>query len=226
VVWTQRDGEVRQSDHVSRLQLNSAIRLGTSPARPDRVTRITSPKENGQPAAVARLHRSTSHPAITFAACALAVATVDLVSKRLAVAFLAERDVPVMGNVIRLAVVLNDQSAFGIALGPYTWHINFALTLIALVLTVVLCQALSRIDVWAPIVLGLIAGAAAGNLLSLLLSPRGVIDFVAVSRGDGRELVFNLADVAAVLGLLLIVRTGVRVVHAIRAGDSGVILRR
>jgi lipoprotein signal peptidase len=171
------------------------------------VTRITSSK----PSAAAELPRPGTHPATTFAACALAVATVDIVSKRLAAAFLVERDLPVLGHAVRLAVVLNDQSAFGVSLGPYTWHINCALTLI---------------DVWAPIVLGLIAGAATGNLLSLLFSPLGVIDFVAVSRGDGRELVFNLADVAAVLGLLLIVRTGLRVVHAIRAGDSGVILRR
>jgi lipoprotein signal peptidase len=186
------------------------------------VTRITSTK----PSAAAELPRPGTHPATAFAACALAVATVDIVSKRLAAAFLVERELPILGHAVRLAVVLNDQSAFGVSLGPYTWHINCALTLIALALSMALCQALSRIDVWAPIVLGLIAGAATGNLLSLLFSPRGVIDFVAVSRGDGRELVFNLADVAAVLGLLLIVRTGLRVVHAIRAGDSGVILRR
>jgi lipoprotein signal peptidase len=161
-----------------------------------------------------------------FAACAISVAAVDALSKRLATAFLAERDIPVFGHAVRLAVVLNDQSAFSIPLGPYTWHINTALTVLALGLSVALCQALARIDVWAPIVLGLIAGAAAGNLLSLLFSPHGVIDFVAVNRGDGQELVFNVADVAAVLGLLLIMRTGVRVVQAIRAGDSGVILRR
>jgi lipoprotein signal peptidase len=170
--------------------------------------------------------RLATHPATIFASCALAVATVDLVSKRLAAAFLAERDVPVMGHAVRLAVVLNDQSAFSVSLGPYTWHINLILTILALGLSMALCQALTRIDVWAPIVLGLIAGAATGNLLSLLFSPHGVIDFIAVSRGDGRELVFNLADVAAVLGLLLIVRTGGRVVRAIRADDSDVILRR
>jgi lipoprotein signal peptidase len=163
---------------------------------------------------------------VTFAACGLAVATVDLVSKHLATSFLVARDIPVWGHIVRLAVVLNDQSAFGVSLGAYTWHINFALTLIALALSVALCQALTRIDLWAPIVLGLIAGAAVGNLLSLLFSPHGVVDFVAVSRGDGRELVFNLADVAAVLGLLLILRTGARVIRAIRTGDSGVILRR
>lgn len=161
-----------------------------------------------------------------FAACGFSVAAVDLLSKRLAAWLLAGRDVPVIGHVVRLAVVLNDQSAFSVPLGPYTWHINTALTLLALGLSVALCQTLARIDVWAPIVLGLIAGAAAGNLLSLLFEPGGVIDFVAVDRGGGRELVFNLADVAAVLGLLLIVRTGARVVQAIRAGEPRIILRR
>jgi lipoprotein signal peptidase len=161
-----------------------------------------------------------------FAACGLSVAAVDILSKRLAAWLLAGRDVPLIGHAVRLAVVLNDQSAFSIPLGPYTWHINTALTLLALGLTVALCEALARIDVWAPIVLGLIAGAAAGNLLSLLFEPGGVIDFVAIDRGGGRELVFNLADVAAVLGLLLIIRTGVRVVQAIRAGEPHIILRR
>lgn len=164
-----------------------------------------------------------------FLACGLSVALVDLVSKEMAASLLGGRELPIFGRAVRLAVVLNDQSAFSVPLGPYTWHINTALTLLALGLSAALCQALARIDVWAPIVLGLIAGAAAGNLLSLLFSPGGVIDFVAVSRGDGRELVFNMADVAAVLGLLLIMRTGARVVQAIRAGspdDRGVILRR
>lgn len=159
-----------------------------------------------------------SIPSASFAACALAVAAIDVGSKAMATSFLGQRDIPVFGEVVRLAVVLNDQSAFGVSLGPYTWHINFALTALALALSAALCPALTRIDVWAPIMLGLIAGAAAGNLFSMLFSPHGVVDFVAVSRGDGRELVFNLADVAAALGVLLIVRTGARVVGAIRKG--------
>lgn len=149
-------------------------------------------------------------PLVWLAGCATGVAVVDLISKRLAATLLgSDRDLPLpmFGNGVRLAVVLNDQSAFGVSLGPYTWHINLALTLVALVLTIVLCRALSALDTWAPVMLGLIAGAATGNLVSLIVSPNGVLDFIAISDGADRELVFNLADVAAALGVLLLVRT-------------------
>ena len=183
------------------------------------MTRITRETPPGVPSTrTAADVPSVRHSAAVFAGCALAVATADWASKALATSLLGQREIPVFGEVVRLALVLNDQSAFGVSLGPYTWHINIALTALALALSAILCPALTRIDVWAPIMLGLIAGAAAGNLVSMLSSPHGVVDFVAVSRGDGRELVFNLADVAAVLGLILIVRTGTRVIGAIRRG--------
>jgi len=173
------------------------------------------------PASSAAAAPPATRPLVLFAACALAVAAVDLASKELATTMLATRDVPLLGQFVHLAVVLNTQSAFGVSLGAYTWHINIALTVIALILSSALCQVLVRIDVWAPIMLGLIAGAATGNLFSLVFSPSGVVDFVAVNRGDGRELVFNLADVAALVGLVLVVRTGVRIVRAIRREGSG-----
>jgi lipoprotein signal peptidase len=75
------------------------------------------------------------------------------------------------------------------------------------VLAMLLCRALTVLDGWAPLVLGLIAGAATGNLVSLLFSRRGVVDFVAVHDHTGNAVVFNLADVAAMIGLVLIVRS-------------------
>jgi signal peptidase II len=163
-----------------------------------------------------------SSPLVSFAACATGVAALDLASKQLAAGLLTSHgDVPltVFGNGVRLAVVLNDQSAFGVSLGPYTWHINLALTLIALVLAVVLCRALSALDSWAPVMLGLIAGAAMGNLVSLIASPKGVLDFIAISSGADHELVFNLADVAAAVGVVLLVRTAWTVGREIARGN-------
>jgi lipoprotein signal peptidase len=158
-------------------------------------------------------------PGSAFLACALGVATADLITKHLAATLLGDRvlPIPVLGDSIRLAVVLNDQSAFGVSLGPYTWHLNLAFTFLAIVLSVGLCRALSALDGWAPIVLGLIAGAATGNLVSLVFSRGGVIDFVAVRSRAGNELVFNLADVAAMLGLILILRSAWTVTRAIAA---------
>jgi signal peptidase II len=163
-------------------------------------------------------------PVSGLAVCATAVAVLDLASKQIAATVLGSRgdvSVPLIGHVVRLAVVLNDQSAFGVSLGPYTWHINLVLTTVALVLSVSLCRSLTAIDGWAPLMLGLIAGAATGNLISLIFSPQGVPDFIALRTWSGQELVFNLADVAAVVGALMLVRTFATVAQAILASRSG-----
>jgi signal peptidase II len=165
----------------------------------------------------ATLSRRVS-PMAAFAICATSVAVVDLATKQIAAARLGPHGtmrLPALGHAIRLAVVLNNQSAFGISLGRYTWHINLVLTLVALGLTMMLCRALSSLDSWAPIMLGLIAGAAMGNLASLITSPRGVLDFIAITTGPAHEVVFNLADVAACCGLVLLLRTAWAVVREI-----------
>jgi len=108
-----------------------------------------------------------------FAICATTVAFIDLTTKQIAAARLGLHGtlrLPPFDGV-RLAVVLNDQSAFGVSLGRYTWHINLALTVVALLLAVVLCRTLAALDTWAPVMLGLVAGAAIGNLASLITSP-------------------------------------------------------
>jgi signal peptidase II len=165
---------------------------------------------------------------LTFGIWAGVVVVLDLVSKYLADGWLSDwRDVPIVDGAVRLVLVHNDQAAFGVSLGAHTWQINCVLTIVALTLTALLCRPLVSIDRWAPVMLGLIAGAAAGNLVSLIASPYGVVDFVAVGEGEGRELVFNLADVAAVTGLVLTVRTVVTVLRVMRAERrAAVMLRR
>ena len=154
------------------------------------------------------------------------VVIVDLTTKALASRYLdGAREIDLVAGTIRLVLAHNDQSALGISIGPYTWQINCALTLVALILAGILCRPLAVIDRWSPVMLGLIAGAAAGNLYSLITSPRGVVDFVAWSPGNGREIVFNLADVAAVLGLVLTVRAALTVTRVIIA-ERRVMLRR
>jgi lipoprotein signal peptidase len=161
-----------------------------------------------------------------FAICAAIVVMADLTTKALAAHYLAgTREVDLIAGAMRLVLAHNDQSALGISIGPYTWQINVALTLVALMLAGVLCRPLAVIDRLSPIMLGLIAGAAAGNLYSLITSPRGVVDFVAFSPGNGREVVFNFADVAAVLGLVLTVRAALTVTRVILA-ERRVMLRR
>jgi signal peptidase II len=165
-------------------------------------------------------------PLRTFVICAVLVVVVDLTTKALAAHYLdGQREIELVAGTMRLVLAHNDQSALGISIGPYTWQINVALTLIALVLAGILCRPLAVIDKLSPVMLGLIAGAAAGNLYSLITSPRGVIDFVAWSPGNGHEVVFNLADVAAVLGLVLTIRAALTVTRVIIA-ERRVMLRR
>jgi lipoprotein signal peptidase len=165
-------------------------------------------------------------PVWTFVICAVVVVALDLTTKALAARYLdGARDVTLIAGTMRLILAHNAQSALGISIGPYTWQINCALTLVALLLAGVLCRPLAVIDHWSPVMLGLIAGAAAGNLYSLIASKRGVVDFVGWSPVSGREIVFNLADVAATLGLVLTVRAALTVARVIIA-ERRVMLRR
>lgn len=146
---------------------------------------------------------------------ALLVAVGDWVTKAVA-ARMVSGDPVVFSERLRFAVVHNDAAAFGLSAGVYTWQINLALTLAAIVLMVPVARDLARIDPAAPRALGLIVGGALGNLASLLLSPKGVVDFISISVGAHSELVLNVADLAAYVGLAMMMRTGFLIVAEMR----------
>lgn len=157
-----------------------------------------------------------------FTFVALLVVLGDLVTKQVAVALLGDAPASlgalgaVLGERVRLHVVGNTQSAFGVSLGPHTWAVNVALTLAAILLILPVCRELARLDERAPQTLGLIAGAAGGNLVSLVTSTRGVTDFIAIEHGAGRELVLNFADLAAYMGLALTLPLALAIVRQLR----------
>jgi hypothetical protein len=72
------------------------------------------------------------------------------------------------------------------------------------------------VDRAAPRALGLIVGGALGNFASLVLSPPGVVDFISISVGVHSELVLNVADLAAYVGLAMMLRTGFLIVAEMR----------
>ncbi len=152
-----------------------------------------------------------------FAVIASVIALVDLVTKEIAAGVLAAGPLTldVVGHTLRFVLVHNELSAFGVSLGPFTRELNMVATFAAILLAVPACARLHDLDRFAPLSLGLIAGAAFGNLFSMLMSAGGVVDFLAVSRG-GRGLVVNVADIAAYAGAILLLRTVVIVVHHIR----------
>ena len=165
-------------------------------------------------------------PAMTaFGNIALFVALGDTLTKQLALTLLPADGASIgfFADGLRLVPVLNDQAAFGVGLGAYTWHINLAVTLATIGLIMAVCRELAAIDPWAPRILGLIAGAAGGNAISLLVSPGGVPDFIAFATRDGGEIVMNFADVAAYLGVALTARLIYSIVRAMneRRKDEG-----
>lgn len=154
-----------------------------------------------------------------FVTIAVWTAAVDLVTKQIALASLQDHGVQ-LADGIRLTLVHNNASAFGLWLGPLTWHINVALTLSAAVLAGVVCRQLASIDRGAPLMLGLIAGAAVGNLASMMGSPLGVVDFIAIGSRTGPRLIFNIADVAAYAGIALSIRTVLTISRTLSEGRT------
>ena len=154
-------------------------------------------------------------PLIPLARIATLVALGDLLTKQVALLWVGSLEPRVTG-VLRFGVVHNDKGAFGLTAGDYTFELSLALTLAALVLIVPVARDLARIDDRSSAALGLIAGGAIGNLVSLLLSPAGVVDFIAVQRADGAGIVLNVADVAAYAGVAMLMRTTAMVIAAIR----------
>ncbi len=198
---------------------------GTPAARPVRkatgLTETAGSPKKGTPVATYRFRpcpRSVvparDTPIARLAVVATLVALADLGTKQLALALLPGRDVP-LGGAFHLLLAHNTGSAGGVTLGRFTWEINAIATLAAIVLSVVVCRRLAALDGGAPLALGLIAGAGLGNLTSMVLPPAGVPDFLAVRYPWG-SLVFNVADIAAYVGVALSARTMVALVTAIR----------
>jgi len=137
----------------------------------------------------------------TFVGVALLVMFGDLVSKAMAVGLWSGERYPLLGSRVLIEVVHNPLGAFSTSYGAHTLEINIIATLAAALLAMVYCPRLTRLDALAPSGLGLVTGAALGNLASMVTSPRGVPDFLAVAHGQGSVLVLNVADVAAYIGL-------------------------
>jgi lipoprotein signal peptidase len=158
---------------------------------------------------------TTRSPLVPLARVAALVALGDLLTKQVAVWWVGALH-PRGSSMVRFGVVHNDKGAFGLTAGDYTFELSLALTLAALVLIVPIARDLAKVDGRAPAALGLIAGGAVGNLVSLVATPAGVVDFIAIQRADGAGIVLNVADLAAYAGVAMLIRTTAIVVAAIR----------
>ena len=196
-------------------------------ARPRLAREVPSPHPNITAAFIggSMLEAPRRSPLVPLSRIATLVAIGDLMTKQVALLWVGTLE-PRVSSAVRFGVVHNDKGAFGLSVGDYTFEVSLALTLAALVLIVPVARDLAKIDDRAPAALGLVAGGAIGNLVSLLLSPAGVVDFIALQRADGAGIVLNVADVAAYAGVAMLMRTTAMVIAAIRRNRESEVIAR
>lgn len=146
-----------------------------------------------------------------------AVALLDLATKALAVRVLAAGATYGAEWPLRLHLAFNQGAAGGgLWLGEHTRAFNVIATGIAIGLLVMLVPTLAKVDRRSTRAIALVAGGGLGNLASLLMSPGGVPDFLAIPFSTGAWII-NGADVALAVGLVLFGRTILTIGRAIRA---------
>lgn len=121
---------------------------------------------------------------------------VDQASKWAALTWLGERPL-VLVDGLRLALVRNERSAWGLLPAANLWWIGAAVVLCAVVL--ISTRGVLGRDRQATSALALLLGGAAGNTIDRLRLG-AVIDFIDVRVWP----VFNLADVAVTAGVILL----------------------
>jgi len=130
----------------------------------------------------------------------------DQASKALALIFLIpSRSVPLIGEYVRFTLILNRGAAFGISLGSYSHLILLVISLVAIVFIVFYYLRSSARHGWKRFAFGLIAGGAIGNMIDRL-AKKEVVDFIDCGIGDLRWPIFNIADIAVTLGVLLLLK--------------------
>ncbi len=133
----------------------------------------------------------------------LGVVFLDQFTKFLARLLLQGRNpVDVVGSYVRLTYLENPGMAFGIRIGGPAFFTVFA-TLASLVVLVYLLR-LRADKTGARLALALIFGGAIGNLIDRILYGQ-VVDFIEVGVRNFRWPVFNVADSAVTIGMVLLI---------------------
>ena len=115
------------------------------------------------------------------------------------------------GPGFHLAVVNNTRLAWGLQTGGFELEVTALATIAIVGVIACIARQLTAVDSSAPTMLALLLGAGAANLADALLPPHGVVDFIAVTSSSGASTAFNVADIAAAIGLLLCARTAWRI---------------
>ncbi len=130
---------------------------------------------------------------------------IDQIIKLLVVRnFPAGIPVPIVDDFLRITLIFNPNTAFGISLGQ-----NFPYTVVAGAISVfVLIMALMEKNVWNIVAYSMILGGALGNIFDRII--RGeVVDFIDMGIGENlRWYVFNGADAFITIGIIMLMVEG------------------
>jgi len=107
----------------------------------------------------------------------------------------------ILGDWVRLTYIENPGMAFGIQIGGQTFFTVFA-SLATLIIFIYIIRARNE-KPSLRFALTLILGGAIGNLIDRFLYGR-VIDFVDIGIGTKRWYIFNVADSAVTIGMVIL----------------------
>ena len=139
---------------------------------------------------------------VIFALCAAAVVALDQLTKAVASSrLLLSEPVPVLGDIVRLTLVHNTGAAFGLFPGSRLPFIIVSSLAIAVVIYLFTREAYRGMT--QRVLLGCILGGAIGNLVDRIRLG-WVVDFIDVGLGSARWPVFNVADSAVTVGVILL----------------------
>ena len=131
------------------------------------------------------------------------VVILDQITK-LAVRYSFEYGVPhnIIGNWVRLTYIENPGMAFGIQVGGQPFFTIFAIIATVIIFIYILKARDEKMSV--RFALGMILGGAIGNLIDRFLYGK-VVDFVDIGFGNIRWPIFNVADSAVTIGMMILI---------------------
>lgn len=132
---------------------------------------------------------------------ASAVVALDWWTKRWATEHLARHEpVEIIGELVRFTYTRNSGVAFGLGAGlPFPYYV-FSIVAVVAILFLFLRRAVHSFP--RQLALSLILGGAIGNLIDRLMLGE-VVDFIEIGWGRWHWPVFNLADSAVTIGVVL-----------------------
>ncbi len=137
-----------------------------------------------------------------FLLCAAIVVALDQATKGLAASRLMPGEsISVLGDFIRLTLVHNTGAAFGLFPGSRVPFIVVSVVAIGVVLYLFFRETYRSVA--NRVLLGCILGGAVGNLIDRVRLGY-VVDFIDIGFGTARWPVFNAADSAVTIGVLLL----------------------